>query len=116
MAKLDSIPLGGSSGRAYEFRVYVWGHGFKPLPAVYVAMERRLEPDGTARYLPVYVGETADLSRIFDDHPREDCLQVYLTNTIGVYPEADSETRKSIVVDLLAALEPPCNKSENIDG
>lgn len=116
MAKLDSIRLRGHSGRDYDFGVYVWGHRFRPVAAAYVVMERRLDPDGTARYLPLYVGDADDLSHIFENHPREECFQVYLANTIGVHRDERSESRKGIVEDLLAALEPPCNKPENIDN
>lgn len=114
MAKLDSIRLRGRSGRDYRFGVYLWGHHFKPTSAIYLVMERRL--DGTAaQYLPVYVGETIDLSCIFESHPRQECFQLYLANTIAAFEEEDSQNRKAIVSDLVSAIEPPCNQLENID-
>ena len=114
MPKLDSIRLRGRSGCEYDFRVYLWGHHFKPVSAVYVITERRLEPDGTAHYLPIYVGKTDDLSRIFDNHPRKECFQVYLANTIAAFAEEDSQNREAVVLDLLSAIKPPCNQLANV--
>lgn len=46
MAKLDTATFTGQSAQTYAFRVYVWGRQFKPLPSVYIVMERTLEPSG----------------------------------------------------------------------
>lgn len=112
--KLDSIQLRGRSGREYGFGVYLWGHHFKPASAIYIVMERRLEPDGIEQYLPVYLGEAADLSRAIEDHPRAECFQAYLANTIAVLKKEDSESRKMVVEDLLGIIKPPCNQLANI--
>lgn len=113
MPKLDSIQFCGGSGCRYDFRVYLWGHHFKPVAAVYVITERRLEPDGKVQYLPIYVGETIDLSRIFENHPCEECFQVYFANTVAAFAEEDSKNRKAIVLDLLSVIKPPCKELES---
>ena len=99
MPKLDSIEIRGRSGQEYAFRVYIWGHQFKPLPAVYVVTERRLEPDGSVLYFPVYAGQTADLSQIFENHPHEECFQLYLANTIAVLAEGLARSRPRAVLE-----------------
>jgi hypothetical protein len=116
MAKLDSMGLVGSSGQQYSFRVYVWENKFKPLAAVYVVAERTAEPSQSPRYRPLYVGETEDLSRVFVDHPKDECFQLYYANTIAVLPEPDRATRLRIREDLCSGLAPPCNKDDAVES
>jgi len=109
MAKLDTVSFTGRSGREYNFRIYLWEHPFKALPAVYVITERVVEPNSAPTFSPVHVGQTEDLSQIFSNHEKQECFQVYLANTIAVLPEADASERARIEQDLLEALDPPCN-------
>ncbi len=107
--KIDAVTLAGRSGRSYEFRVYVWETKFKTLPGVYVVASRSMDPGQPARYEALFVGATADLSKVFKTHPRNDCFQLHYANVIGVLKEADGPAREAIVADLTTGLEPPCN-------
>lgn len=109
-AKLDTATFTGKSGRAYDFRIYLWEHKFKALPAVYIVTERAIEPNSPPTFSPVYVGVTDDLSRIFESHEKQECFEMYYANTIAVLAESDPSERARVLQDLLEALDPPCNQ------
>lgn len=113
MATLDSITFPGRDGREYRFRVYRWGNEFKPLPAVYIVSERVVDPAKAPRYTPIFIGVTDDLSQAFRRHPKNECLQMYLANTIAVLPERSLPKRLQIAKELAEALEPPCNRDDH---
>jgi hypothetical protein len=108
-AKIDTVTLAGRSGEEYELRVYVWDTKFKALPGVYVVASRTMEPGSPATYQPLFVGIADDLSKVFKQHPRNDCFQLHYANTIGVLKEPDAAQRERIARDLLDGLSPPCN-------
>lgn len=110
MAKIDTVTFCGRSGREYNFRVYSWEHVFKRLPAVYLVMERRIEPQGAPSYSPVYLDITDDLSRIFDSHNKSECFQLYYANTIAVLAGLTQLECQQTAADLTQALDPPCNR------
>jgi hypothetical protein len=110
--KIDAVTFAGRSGKGYEFRVYVWETKFKSLPGVYVIASRSIEPGQPARYEPVFVGAADDLSKVFKNHPRNDCFQLYYANVVGVLKETDSASREAITPDLAAGLSPPCNGAD----
>ena len=111
-AKIDSLTFTGKSGEAYSLRVYVWETRFKPLPAVYLVASRSVEPGAAPTYKPLFVGTTDDLSKAFEDHPRNDCFQLHYANTVGVLREQEPPARERIAADLIAALDPPCNAAD----
>lgn len=110
--KIDEVEFAGRSGTRYGFRIYVWETKFKPVAGVYVVASRTVEPDHEAQYAALFVGEAADMSTPFKDHPRAECFQMYYGNVIGVLKEDDSARRESILADLLEGLAPPCNAAE----
>lgn len=112
ITKIDGLALTGRSGRAYDFRIYVWDTKFKPIAGVYVIAERSIEPGQRPRYAPLFVGAAADLSKVLKDHPRTDCFQLHYANVIGVLKEIDAAARERITADLVDALAPPCNAAD----
>jgi hypothetical protein len=110
--KIDEVEFAGRSGRRYGFRVYVWDTRFKAVPGIYVVASRTLEPGQAAQYAALYVGEAADLSAALEDHPRDECFQMYYANVVGVLKEDDAEKRASILADLLGGLTLPCNAAD----
>jgi len=107
--KIDSVTLTGRSGRAYDFRVYVWDTKFKALPGVYVVASRSVEPGNTPTYAPLFIGAADDLSKAFKNPARADCFQLHYANVIGVLKEPDAHARDAVATDLIVALDPPCN-------
>lgn len=107
--KLDSLTILSRSGATYRLRVYILGNHFKPIPGVYLISERTIEPGERPKYKPIYVGETADLSAVSDNHEKDECFQLHLANTISILPEEDAAARTRIAFDLIKFLRPPCN-------
>jgi hypothetical protein len=110
--KIDAVTFCGSSGKPYEFRVYLWDTKFKSLPGVYVIASRSIEPGASPRYEPLFIGATGDLSKIFKSHPRSDCFQMYYANVVGVLRVTEEAHREAIRRDLADTLAPPCNGAE----
>ena len=59
-----SINWSGLAGRQYEYRIYPLGTNFKAAPGNYI-FAKETSP---GRHLPIYIGETEDLSERFDSH------------------------------------------------
>ncbi len=112
--RIDSVTLIGQSGRAYDFRVYVWDTKFKSLPGVYVVASRSIEPGQPPTYTPLFVGATADLSKAMKAHPRSECFQMYYANVVGVLKQEDEHERARAVADLVDGIAPVCN-AEDVD-
>jgi hypothetical protein len=110
--KIDALSFTGSSGRSYEFRIYVWETRFKSLPGVYVVASRSVEPGNEPKYSPLFVAPADDLSKALKGHARGDCFQLHYANVIGVLKEPDGRAREQIAADLIGALHPPCNAPE----
>lgn len=110
--KIDEVTYAGASGERHTFRVYVWQTKFKPVPGVYLVAARTMEPGQSAEYAPLYVGEAPDLSSVWNEHPREECFQMYYANVVGVLKEDDPARRAAIVADLTAVLPLPCQTAE----
>lgn len=111
-SKIDALTLTGRSGKSYEFRIYVWDTKFKSVAGIYVVASRAMEPGRAATYEPVFIGHSADLSKAFKHHPRNDCFQLYYANVVGVLKEANDAARATVVEDLVAALTPPCHAAD----
>jgi hypothetical protein len=107
--KIDAVSFTGTSGRTYEFRIYVWETRFKSLPGVYLVASRSMEPGGSPQYSTLFVGPADDLSKALKAHARGECFQLHYANVIGVLQEADAKAREQIAADLIGALRPPCN-------
>ena len=112
--KIDQVVFVGSSGRRYEYRVYVWDTKFKSVPGVYVVASRTMDPGQPAHYEALFVGEATDLSAALKSHPRQECFTMYYANVIGVLKEENAKTRAAIVADLLASLALPCNAADAV--
>jgi hypothetical protein len=110
--KLGTVTFAGRSGQEYEFRVYVWETKFKALPGVYVVASRAVEPGGEPTYEPVFVGTSDNLSKVFRNHPHDECFQLYYANTIAVLQHDDEAARGRVARDLAENLLPPCNEHQ----
>ena len=103
----------GRSGRIYNFLVYPRGTSFKKgLGAVYCVTNRYLKKDGTYVHGAIHVGQTADLSTEFDDHPKQLCFEKYGASCVCIREEPDGDIRAQVVQDLIDNYDPPCNKEK----
>jgi hypothetical protein len=96
----------GQSGQKYRYTVYMFGTAFGPGPANYIfAHESR-----PGQYIPVYIGQTDDLSEPFDDHVALECIKQKRVTHIHVrHTDTREELRRAERSDLISASNPPCN-------
>ena len=96
----------GQSGQKYRYTVYMFGTAFGPGPANYIfAREVR-----AGHYVPLYFGQTADLSEPFDDQIAVECLKQNRVTHIHVrHSDAREEIRRAERSDLISVWNPPCN-------
>ena len=109
MRKLGSTTLTGASGHQYVFDVYPLQTRFKPAPGVFLISRRQLEASGEFSHKPLYVGQSADLSRGVDDHQDATCFFGGTANCKNVLKEPNEARRLSIKADLLSGLKPSWN-------
>ncbi len=109
MAKLASITFIGASGTKYKFNVYSWDTNFDEVAAVYFITKRIQESDGGYTHARIYVGQTNDLSKRFDDHHKASCFKRHGANCICIYREDDETERLRIESDLISQYSPRCN-------
>lgn len=97
----------GQSGQKYRYAVYLFGTAFGPGPANYIfAREIRV-----GHYLPVFIGQTDDLSEPFDNHLAMQCIRLNRATHIHVRHAAQrEELRRAERSDLIAVWNPPCNQ------
>ena len=109
MRKLGSKTVTGGSGRQYVFDVYPLRAKFKPAPGVFLVSHRQLQADGAFSYTTLYVGQSADLSRGFDDHQEPRCYFRGTANCKSVLREPNKGRRLQIKSDILSGLAHPLN-------
>lgn len=97
----------GKSGQKYRYTVYMFGTVFGPGPANYIfAHESR-----PGQYVPVFIGQTGDLSGPFDDQVALECMKQRRVTHIHVrHTDASEELRRAERSDLISAWNPPCNQ------
>lgn len=98
----------GASGQKYRYTVYMFGTAFGPGPANFV-YARETRP---GQYVAVYIGQTDDLSRPFDDALAMQCIRQQRATHIHVkLSTAPEEARRAERSDLIAEWNPSCNTS-----
>ncbi len=109
MAKLATMTFTGASETKYEFDVYSRDINFQKVAAVYFITKRTQESAGGYTHIPIYVGQTNDLSERFDDHHKASCFKRHGANCICTYREDDETKRLRIESDLISQYSPLCN-------
>ena len=114
-----TLTIQGVSGNTYIFNVYGFTRfsdlhdAFKDIPALYVFTKRGFV-SGSFIHDLIYVGETGDLSKRFDNHHKENCIMRCDANCICIhsFPGSESE-RRMAEMDILNAFDFPCNDKSN---
>jgi hypothetical protein len=109
MPSLGKTAFKGASGRVYGFKVYALGTHFRKLSGVYVITNRSHTSDGGHRHLPLYVGQTEDLSQPFGEHRKADSFLEHGANCVCLLSDTSEESREAKEKDLIAAFQPVCN-------
>ena len=113
MLRMGRAYFKGRSGSIYNFLVYPRGTSLKKgLGAVYCVTNRYLKKDRSYVHGAIHVGQTADLSTEFDDHPKQSCFDKYGGNCVCVHEEPDKDIRAQVVQDVIDKYDPPCNKGK----
>ena len=113
------LTLNGISRKEYIFDLYTFDdfselrNAFLTRAGVYLFTRRRPTNEGFTHDL-VYLGETEDLSKRFDNHHKEKEIKANYANCIGIHAApANDKQRKMIETDILAAYDFPCNEQLN---
>lgn len=109
MPALGRIKLMGASGRTYGLRVYALGTRFRKLSGVYVIANRSHGTNGGHRHIPVYVGQTEDLSQPLREHRKAAAFLEHGANCVCLLADSSEDSRLAKEQDLIAAFHPICN-------
>ena len=109
MISIGTLKLTGRSGIEYNFGSYSLDTSFRLVGAVYVITKRTTQIDGSGTHDFVYVGQTGDLSKRFDDHYKADCFKRHMANCVSIHLDDNENSRLAKETDLIVALNPPCN-------
>lgn len=100
----DTIQWPGASGKSYTYYIYAIGASLKAEAGNYIFA--RAESN---TYVPIYIGETENLSERFDKHHKKDCIEAEGATHIHAHLNADEQARLAEESDLIAKWKPPCN-------
>ena len=100
----------GASGKDYGFDLHQIGSLFIAVPACYIFTKVNPVSGG---WLPIYIGQTVDLSERIEFHHAKSCVQAQGATHICAYTRRMhlTEERLTLEHDLIAAYRPPCNYS-----
>lgn len=110
MPALGKTAFKGASGKAYRFKVYALGTKFRKLSGVFVVASRSNRADGGHQHVPLFVGQTEDLSQPFEKHRKADSFTENGANCICLLADESEPSRQAKEQDLVAGLHPLCNE------
>lgn len=100
----------GESGTFYRFEAHDLRASFRDVGGVYIfARKMPSSTGGPVFFLPLYIGQTAELGKRIRGHEKWPCVELAGCTSICVMPVADETRRLEIEADLLAAYVTPCN-------
>jgi hypothetical protein len=103
---IDTIDWAGKSGASYRYWIYQFWPNYQTKPGNYIFAKQR----SPGYWLPIYVGETSDLSERFDYHHKIDCAKrAGATHIHSHINEGGDQARLREEADIVARWNPPCN-------
>jgi hypothetical protein len=110
-----TITIKGMSGTNYIFNVYGFtsfsdlADAFNNISALYAFTKRNYDGFSYTHDL-IYVGETGNLSKRFNNHHKEICIMRSFANSICIHSFYGTELeRRAAEADILNAFDLPCN-------
>ena len=82
---MSTVVWPGKDGRTYECELYPIGTNFNAVSACYIFTRLNTEN----RWVPIYIGETSDLSERFDNHHAMPCITDHGATHRGLYTKVD---------------------------
>lgn len=100
----------GESGNKYEFEIVSPRHDWGEEEAgVYIFAE-----NDNGQYTPLYIGETSDMARRWQEHQRAEgkweCASAEGANCICFYEVDEEDERIFNEIDLIRKFDTPCNE------
>lgn len=97
----------GKSGQKYRYRIYPVRTDFKTVPGNYIFAKRK----ANGYWVPVYIGETGDLSERFDNHHAALCINLNGATHIHAHKSSTNrQVRLNEETDLRQNYSPHCNQ------
>ena len=95
----------GLSGKSYKYYIHPIC-SFKAAPGNYIFASKSF----SGEWIPIYIGQTSDLSERFDNHHKATCIIDHGATHIHVHVSSDDENvRREEEQDLIDLYQPPCN-------
>lgn len=95
----------GASGTRYQYWVYPADQEFDAVPGNYIFVALV-----SNEWIPIYAGQTKDLSERLDDHHKEQCIDRHGATHIHVrVNNGDEQARLDEEDDIIRNYQPPCN-------
>ena len=99
-----TMTMTGDSGDEYEFEVHTLDAKLDAVGAVYAVT--RKEGD---RHVPLYFGQTGDISARLNGHHKSECFDENDANRLCVHRDCDKDSRLKKELDLMICYHPTCN-------
>jgi hypothetical protein len=113
MPSLGTIMWRGRSGREYKYDIYQIGTTLEAVPGNFIFAEETRP--GT--FLPVYIGQTGDLSRPLVQHDTMPCIRRNRVTFVHVRRNDEGDRARILEeADLIALWDPPCNQATRPRG
>lgn len=98
----------GISGEFYCYSIHPIGTEFMDVPGNYIFA--KTQEDSPGWWTPVYIGQTSNLNKRFDDHHKEDSILREGATHIHVHVASFIEQARRVEEkDLIDSYDPPCN-------
>lgn len=110
IAYRESTEFIGVSKTKYPFEAHILGTEFPDIGGVYIFI-KRTQIGNEFINKPLYIGEANELVGRFCDRYKFNCVQQRGGNYTYIHREKDEYSRRKIVNDLIASLNPICNDS-----
>jgi len=108
MTDFGTITWRGKSGREYKYLIYRIDAAFEAVAGNYVFAEET----SPGLFMPIYIGQTGDLSERFDKHHAMPCIKRNRAAFIHVHVnDGGEQARLKEEADLIARWDPPCNRA-----
>ena len=106
-----NFKLKGRSDKTYTFQLYTLDSDFTPIGGgiyVFVKLSNNQE-----KFNKIYCGKAEVFSARFQNHHKQDEIDKYMANAIGILTEDSDPARTEIEIDILEGNDFPCNDQHN---
>lgn len=101
-----TIEWQGQSGKSYKYWINRLSPNFVAKPGNYI-FAKEVSP---GRFMPVYIGQTGDLSERFENHHKAACIRSNGATHIHAHTNTAGEASRLMEeADLVARWKPACN-------